>query len=474
MKHQGAISLALVSSSSMLSMAQISHPSGTVAGSWCENAVIVPYSQCDSSYPYYDSEGMICANDGEWNQAYCSYDIGISACAYCADWVSNRYSGAAVNENSCSSSWSGILETDYFGSGTWEVGNIALDLSSSAMVSIKTCKSEGMSYVTIYNSQGVAIWQVVDGNCGDLSWGSNQDLLIDFAAGEYTVEAASWYDGIKEFSLEVEIIGCEGVEAEESLDIVSVSEDSPEIEIDVDLEFNHPAAHILDVVTDNDCAAWWNGALWTGYGSEYPSYGAIGVTLTETTTVNMMTCGSDSNTYICIVQHFADANDLLIECYDDNNCVGGDDYSGNTMWNEDVSKTLSPGHYSVAVSGDYFTGAAASLEVRLDGCTEGYIHHIIGAIIGAVIGTICFCCFLAGIAKWCKLCCFKVKEATKAVEGTKHEIHSYPQSPASQVEMIQTQYEPQLMMQQPPSYVTQPQGAPQKCPIVQQCVYTSE
>jgi len=193
-----------------------------------------------------------------------------------------------------------ILETDYFGSGTWEVGNIALDLSSSAMVSIKTCKSEDMSYVTIYNSQGVAIWQVVDGNCGDLSWGSNQDLLIDFAAGEYTVEAASWYDGIKEFSLEVEIIGCEGVEAEESLDIVSISEDSPEIEIDVDLEFNHPAAHILDVVTDNDCAAWWNGELWTGYGSEYPEYGAIGVTLTETTTVNMMTCGSESNIHIFV------------------------------------------------------------------------------------------------------------------------------------------------------------------------------
>jgi len=49
------------------------------------SAVHVVGDHCVSGYPHYDFEGMVCANDGEWNEAYCSYAVGDSACAYCTD-----------------------------------------------------------------------------------------------------------------------------------------------------------------------------------------------------------------------------------------------------------------------------------------------------------------------------------------------------------------------------------------------------
>merc|ERR1719245_1989553 len=54
------------------------------------DAVYVSDSECFSGSPHYDSEGDVCANDGQWNEAYCSYELGDSACAYCSpngtDW----------------------------------------------------------------------------------------------------------------------------------------------------------------------------------------------------------------------------------------------------------------------------------------------------------------------------------------------------------------------------------------------------
>eukprot|EP00588_Corethron_pennatum_P017702 CAMPEP_0194304762 /NCGR_PEP_ID=MMETSP0171-20130528/2396_1 /TAXON_ID=218684 /ORGANISM="Corethron pennatum, Strain L29A3" /LENGTH=218 /DNA_ID=CAMNT_0039056113 /DNA_START=134 /DNA_END=790 /DNA_ORIENTATION=+ len=45
--------------------------------------VIVDKNACIPGSPHYDKEGMICRNDGRWNEAYCSYDVGSKACAYC-------------------------------------------------------------------------------------------------------------------------------------------------------------------------------------------------------------------------------------------------------------------------------------------------------------------------------------------------------------------------------------------------------
>ena len=50
-----------------------------------ENIVIVNQG-CDkytSDYYYQDYEGMVCANDGQHDEAYCSFEVGDTACAYC-------------------------------------------------------------------------------------------------------------------------------------------------------------------------------------------------------------------------------------------------------------------------------------------------------------------------------------------------------------------------------------------------------
>ena len=45
---------------------------------------IVDHHACVTGYPHYDPEGVVCANDGDPDEeAYCSYDLGPSVCAYC-------------------------------------------------------------------------------------------------------------------------------------------------------------------------------------------------------------------------------------------------------------------------------------------------------------------------------------------------------------------------------------------------------
>ena len=45
--------------------------------------VVVESEDCVQSAPHFDPEGAVCANDGTANEAYCSYEVGLSACARC-------------------------------------------------------------------------------------------------------------------------------------------------------------------------------------------------------------------------------------------------------------------------------------------------------------------------------------------------------------------------------------------------------
>ena len=56
-----------------------------INGADCDKAdvVIVDEHACIPEKPYNDQEGTVCANDGGINEAYCSYGIGPNACAYC-------------------------------------------------------------------------------------------------------------------------------------------------------------------------------------------------------------------------------------------------------------------------------------------------------------------------------------------------------------------------------------------------------
>jgi len=56
----------------------------TIKDECCSNVIIVG-DWCFPGDPHYDPEGSVCENDGEFNEAYCSYDIGPNACAYCGD-----------------------------------------------------------------------------------------------------------------------------------------------------------------------------------------------------------------------------------------------------------------------------------------------------------------------------------------------------------------------------------------------------
>jgi len=58
--------------------------SGIVNGEECSNVVVVS-NLCVSGSPHFDSEGDVCANENQPNEAYCSYGIGQDACAYCAE-----------------------------------------------------------------------------------------------------------------------------------------------------------------------------------------------------------------------------------------------------------------------------------------------------------------------------------------------------------------------------------------------------
>ena len=53
-----------------------------ILGKYCENPVVVSQN-CVQGAPHYDPETVVCANDGQHDEAYCSYDVGPTACAYC-------------------------------------------------------------------------------------------------------------------------------------------------------------------------------------------------------------------------------------------------------------------------------------------------------------------------------------------------------------------------------------------------------
>ena len=58
--------------------------SSTINGITCpQSQVIVVDNNCVSGSPHFDPEGSVCANDGLETEAYCSYDVGPSACARC-------------------------------------------------------------------------------------------------------------------------------------------------------------------------------------------------------------------------------------------------------------------------------------------------------------------------------------------------------------------------------------------------------
>ena len=44
---------------------------------------MVIHNGCVAGAPHYDSEGSVCGNDGQATEAYCSYDVSPTACAYC-------------------------------------------------------------------------------------------------------------------------------------------------------------------------------------------------------------------------------------------------------------------------------------------------------------------------------------------------------------------------------------------------------
>lgn len=55
----------------------------TIKGQPCVNVVVVSHTECVPGYPHYDFEGMECGNEGQVDEAYCSYTVGANACAYC-------------------------------------------------------------------------------------------------------------------------------------------------------------------------------------------------------------------------------------------------------------------------------------------------------------------------------------------------------------------------------------------------------
>ena len=60
-----------------------------INGRACANVVIVG-DGCVPGSPHFDPEGMVCANDGQADEAYCSYSIGANTCAYCSNAAAPR------------------------------------------------------------------------------------------------------------------------------------------------------------------------------------------------------------------------------------------------------------------------------------------------------------------------------------------------------------------------------------------------
>mmetsp|Transcript_49110 Transcript_49110/g.59508 ORF Transcript_49110/g.59508 Transcript_49110/m.59508 type:complete len:162 (-) Transcript_49110:147-632(-) len=88
--------LQLFLTKAVLSMGEIL--SGNIRGVPCTSATVVG-NECTRGYPHYDREGGECLNDGEDDEAYCSYDFGDKACAYCN---THRFRGI-INWDYCSS-----------------------------------------------------------------------------------------------------------------------------------------------------------------------------------------------------------------------------------------------------------------------------------------------------------------------------------------------------------------------------------
>jgi len=84
----------------------------------CDVADIVKVDEkCIPWYPHFDREGQVCANDGAMNEAYCSYDVGEYACAYCKSAKSCYFD--------CKS-----LTLDHGGTQLGQVGNCGYDCTS--------------------------------------------------------------------------------------------------------------------------------------------------------------------------------------------------------------------------------------------------------------------------------------------------------------------------------------------------------
>jgi len=59
-------------------------PEGVINGADCDEAdIVIVGDWCIPGEPHFDKEGDVCANDGSWNEAFCSYRVGLNACAYC-------------------------------------------------------------------------------------------------------------------------------------------------------------------------------------------------------------------------------------------------------------------------------------------------------------------------------------------------------------------------------------------------------
>ena len=70
----------------------------TINGNPCSlQQVVTVDNGCNPAAPDYDAEGMVCANDGTPQEAYCSYDLGVNACARCAPGIQGAlHSGASA------------------------------------------------------------------------------------------------------------------------------------------------------------------------------------------------------------------------------------------------------------------------------------------------------------------------------------------------------------------------------------------
>ena len=71
-----------------------------INGKGCsQKDVVVVGKNCDRGHPHNDPEGMVCANDGQFDEGYCSYDIGETVCAYCKAHVKGTFASMSLMQN---------------------------------------------------------------------------------------------------------------------------------------------------------------------------------------------------------------------------------------------------------------------------------------------------------------------------------------------------------------------------------------